>query len=61
MSRRYRHIKEYEKEIMRLKEERVIEREIPIWVVATIFATKNRITRGIYLKPLEKRCFLDII
>jgi hypothetical protein len=40
MSRRYRHIKEYEKEIMRLKEEGVIEREIPFWVVATIFATK---------------------
>ena len=57
MSRRYRHIKEYEKEIMRLKEEGVIEREIPLWVVATIFATKNRITRGIYVKPLEKSVF----
>ena len=57
MSRTYRHIKEYEKEIMRLKEEGVIEREIPIWVVATIFATKNRTTRGIYVKPLEKSVF----
>ncbi|MBO5786980.1 MAG: hypothetical protein J6R45_06615 [Clostridia bacterium] len=61
MSRTYRHIKEYEKEIMRSKEEGVIEREIPLKVVATIFATKNRITRGIYVNPLEKRCFLDII
>jgi hypothetical protein len=54
MSRTYRHIKEYEKEIMRLKEEGVIEREIPLKVVATIFATKNRITRGIYVKHPRK-------
>ena len=57
MSRTYSHIKEYEKETMRLKEEGAIEREIPLKVVATIFATKNRMTRGIYVKPLEKSVF----
>ena len=45
MSRTYRHIKEYEKEIMRLKEEGVIEREIGEKLGFTYKQVHNCITR----------------
>ena len=45
MSRTYRHIKEYEKEIMRLKEEGVIEREIGEKLGFTCKQVHNFITR----------------
>jgi len=61
MSRTYRHIKEYEKEIMRLKEEGVIEREIGEKLGFTCKQVHNFITRyntrqkklaaGISIKP----------
>ncbi len=61
MSRTYRHIKEYEKEIMRLKEEGVIEREIGEKLGFTCKQVHNCITRyntrqkklaaGISIKP----------